>query len=105
MKKLLFVLIALLSVTAVTYAAFPVQTESTNQTTLVTQDDASSSMPFAKDVDWGLAAICFFVGGLGIHRFVMGDTTNGILMLLTLGGCGIWALIDLIKILSGKMSR
>ena len=98
-------MIALLSVTAVTYAAFPVQTESTNQTTIVTQDDASSSTPFANDVDWGLAAICFFFGGLGIHRFMMGDTTNGILMLITAGGCGIWALIDFIKILSGKMSR
>jgi len=36
---------------------------------------------------------------------MMGDTTNGILMLLTGGGCGIWALIDFINILSGKMSR
>jgi len=26
-------------------------------------------------------------------------------MLLTLGGCGIWALIDFIRILSGDMSR
>lgn len=104
MKKLLFILIALLSVTAVTYAAFPVQTEGTNQATIVTQDDAPSS-PLANDIDWGLAAICFFFGGLGIHRFVMGDTTNGILMLITAGGCGIWALIDFIKILSGKMSR
>lgn len=98
-------MIALLSVTAVTYAAFPVQTESTNQTTtIITQDDAPST-PLANDIDWGLAAICWLVGVFGIHRFMIGDTTNGILMLLTLGGCGIWALIDLIKILSGKMSR
>ena len=104
MKKLLFILIALLSVTAVTYAAFPVQTESTNQTTIVIQED-SLSTPLANDIDWGLAAICWLVGIFGIHRFMLGDTTNGILMLLTLGGCGIWALIDLINILSGKMSR
>lgn len=104
MKKLLFILIALLSVTAVTYAAFPVQTESANQTTIVIQED-SLSTPLANDIDWGLAAICWLVGIFGIHRFMLGDTTNGILMLLTLGGCGIWALIDLINILSGKMSR
>lgn len=104
MKRLLFILIALLSVTAVAYAAFPVEAENTNQTTIITQDDAPST-PLANDIDWGLAAICFFVGGLGIHRFIMGDTTNGILMLLTLGGCGIWTLIDLINILSGKMYR
>ena len=104
MKKLLFVLIALLSVTAVTYAAFPVQTESTNQTTILTQEDSLSS-PMANDIDWGLAAICWIVGFLGIHRFILGDWSNGLLMLITLGGCGIWALIDLIKILSGQMSR
>lgn len=97
-------MLTVLSISAVSFAAFPVQTEGTNQTTIVTQEDAPSS-PLANDIDWGLAAICFFVGGLGIHRFIMGDTTNGILMLLTLGGCGIWALIDLIRILSGEMSR
>ncbi|MBF90917.1 MAG: hypothetical protein CMP75_04050 [Flavobacteriales bacterium] len=97
----------LLSLTAVTYAAFPVQTEGTNQTTIVTQEDSSSNAntPFARGVDWGLAVICWLVGYLGIHRFMLGDKKNGILMLLTLGGCGIWALIDLINILSGKMSR
>ena len=53
----------------------------------------------------GDAAVCWLVGVLGIHRFMIGDTKNGVLMLLTLGGCGIWALIDLISILTGKMSR
>lgn len=104
MKKLLFILVALLSVTTISYASFPVQTESSNQSTILTQED-SLSTPLANDIDWGLAAICWLVGVLGIHRFILGDTKNGILMLLTLGGCGIWALIDLINILSGKMSR
>jgi len=40
---------------------------------------------------------------LAFHRLMMGDKTNGILMLLTLGGCGI--LIDLVSILSAKTSR
>ena len=61
-------MIALLSVTAVTYAAFPVQTESTNQTTILNQDDASY-IPFARDVI-GVLQSLLFVGGLGIHRFV-----------------------------------
>ena len=43
------------------------------------------------------------VGVLGIHRFYLGYTTIGIVQLLTLGGCGIWALIDLIRIVTGDL--
>lgn len=47
--------------------------------------------------------LVIFVGGLGIHRFYLGYTTIGIIQLLTLGGCGIWALIDLIRIVTGDL--
>lgn len=47
--------------------------------------------------------ICFFVGTLGIHRFYLGYTWQGVVQLLTLGGCGIWALIDLIRIITGDL--
>jgi TM2 domain-containing membrane protein YozV len=49
-----------------------------------------------------LALICFFIGALGIHRFMVGKPGTGILMILTLGGVGIWTLIDFIMILMGK---
>lgn len=47
--------------------------------------------------------LCFFLGGLGIHRFYLGYTWQGIVQLLTLGGLGIWALIDFIRILTGDL--
>lgn len=49
------------------------------------------------------AILAFVVGALGIHRFYLGYTGIGIAQLLTLGGCGIWALIDLIRILMGDL--
>ncbi|MCZ6514078.1 MAG: TM2 domain-containing protein [Nitrospinae bacterium] len=48
--------------------------------------------------------ICLFLGGLGIHRFWVGKIGTGILMMLTLGGIGIWSLIDLIMIITGKFT-
>tara|TARA_Y100000992_G_C21269207_1_gene495710 strand:- start:1513 stop:2658 length:1146 start_codon:yes stop_codon:yes gene_type:complete len=50
-----------------------------------------------------MAIVCFFVGGLGVHRFMMGYTGIGILMLLTGGLFGILALIDFVRILTGSL--
>ncbi len=46
--------------------------------------------------------LCIFLGGFGVHRFYTGKTGTGVAMILTLGGCGIWSLVDLIMIATGK---
>jgi TM2 domain-containing membrane protein YozV len=48
--------------------------------------------------------LCFFLGVLGVHRFYVGKVGSGIVQLLTLGGLGIWALIDLIMIICGAFT-
>ncbi len=45
--------------------------------------------------------ICLFLGGLGVHNFMMGETKKGVVRLVASCCCGlgcILALIDLIKI-------
>lgn len=46
--------------------------------------------------------LCFFFGMLGFHRFYVGKIGTGILMVITFGGLGIWAIIDLIMIVVGS---
>ena len=59
-----------------------------------------------KDNKIVMALVCFFLGGIGIHNFMMGETKKGIVKIVgTVVLCGIGgilALIDFIKILMDK---
>lgn len=61
-----------------------------------TGDTAGSSFVVVWLLSW-------FFGWLGVDRFVLGKVGTAIAKLLTLGGLGVWWLIDLVVILTGTM--
>ena len=66
---------------------------------------ATQAAPATGTKSWIAALLlCFFLGTLGVHRFYVGKIGTGILMLITVGGFGIWTLIDFIVIAVGKFT-
>lgn len=97
----------LVSLVATSYASFPVEQKTTANTTVVVEkQNAELSSPAAASGGKSQVTaliLAALVGGIGIHRFYLGYTWQGIVQLLTLGGCGIWSLIDLIRIITGDL--
>jgi len=48
--------------------------------------------------------LCFFFGFFGAHRFYAGKIGTGVLQAVTLGGLGIWWLVDFIMIIVGSFT-
>jgi TM2 domain-containing membrane protein YozV len=48
--------------------------------------------------------LCFFFGIFGAHRFYAGKIGSAVAQLLTIGGLGIWALVDLILLVCGAFT-
>lgn len=69
---------------------------------LVAKSDQSSKI----NTEWVITLLlAIFLGTFGVHRFYTGKIGTGILMLVTCGGFGIWALVDTIVIAMGNFEK
>lgn len=125
MKKIKLALVALVATVIITgssvYASFPVKNEvkteqTTNSTSTATTSNAElksvektlsekvSAKPEKTQMDKEMIItllLWFFLGGLAAHRWYKKKPAGwNILFILTAGGCGIWAIVDLINILT-----
>ncbi len=114
MKTKLFLTLLVFCVTLTSsYASFPVERTAKTEiltTTNTTVDSNDSDVVFsspavsaAKD-KWVGVALWFFLGWpFAAHRWYYGKPVGwNILFILTIGGLGVWAIIDLINILTDK---
>ena len=51
-----------------------------------------------------LFVLCLLFGIFGAHRFYAGKTGTAILQLITIGGVGIWTIIDLLFIIFSEFT-
>ncbi len=67
--------------------------------------EAAGAVPFAGKDKTTILLLCIFLGGFGVHNFIMGETKKGIAKIIGYFLCGIpgfvlWVM-DLIKIIKG----
>lgn len=63
------------------------------------KSSSSSKSSGGKKVNWVLCLVMSIIfGAFGVDRFIMGKVGTGLLKLFTLGGLGLWWLIDVILI-------
>jgi len=110
-SKIILSLLVMLMAFSASYASFPVQrTTNANTTVTTTIDAADDEMAFespaaaaASDEFIIALLLWFFLGGLAGHRWYLGSPIGwNILFILTLGGLGVWWIIDGIDILTRR---
>jgi len=73
-------------------------------TNAVSSKKPSKLSPYNAKDKFKLALICLFLGGLGIHNFIMGETKKGVVKIVASYFCGIGiilGILDFVKIIKG----
>lgn len=67
--------------------------------------ERAAERPGVSERSRGIALALAFIGGVfGLHRFYVGRTQSGVWMCVTLGGCGIWYLYDVVLVAAGEFT-
>jgi len=111
LKKLILTLVVTLLTLSTSFSAIPVKRLKMENQPILENVDLTvyesviniEEQAQDADIDTTALLLCIFLGFLGAHRFYMGYTLIGVIQLLTLGGLGIWSLIDLIRIITGSL--
>ena len=106
--KYIITIIAFLTFSTYSFASFPVKRNVKSNNIEVVENNTDtvanlSTAVVAGDNQIVALVLCWFLGLIGVHRFYLGDIWQGVVQLLTLGGLGIWTLIDLIRIAIGDL--
>jgi len=106
--KIILSLLMLVLVTSFSYASFPVKRVAAidNTTEVNKTSDAEilvSPAAVGSEKSQGIALLLgIFLGGLAGHKWYLGNPWYiNLLFIVTLGGLGVWWVIDMIRIITG----
>ena len=106
--KIILSIVSLLLMTSFSYASFPVKRVATfDNSTQVNKTSVAevlvSPAAAGSEKSQGIALLLgIFLGGLAGHKWYLGNPWYiNVLFIITLGGLGIWWIIDMIRIITG----
>ncbi|SNR61512.1 TM2 domain-containing protein [Lutibacter flavus] len=106
--KIIFTIVSILLVTSFSYASFPVKRVAViDNSSEISKDSVTevlvSPAASGSEKSQGIALLLgIFLGGLAGHKWYLGNPWYiNVLFIITLGGLGIWWIIDMIRIITG----